>query len=137
MEVYLDVRVEPASVRKKRTSSMWEERADQIIMEVCLDTTGECCECDAGEVLGRHVTVSGIRSEPTQTVISTKKSHKAKRDEVQQRVVTHEFADAMPAPEHCASTPRTRAPEVGDQQNDVEVPCTSASVMRYVICVLS
>ena len=45
----------------------------------------------------------------TGTVISTKTSHKAKGDEVQPRVMTHEHADAMLAPEHYASTPRTRA----------------------------
>ena len=43
-----------------------------------------------------------------QTVISTITSHKAKRDEAQLRVVTHEYADAMRVPEHYASTLRTR-----------------------------
>ena len=45
---------------------------------------------------------------PTQTVISTTTSHKAKRDEAQLRVVTHEYTDAMRVPEHYASTLRTR-----------------------------
>ena len=103
-----DVEVGPASVQRdaKRTSSMCEEPADQPGMEACLDTAGECCDCDAGEVLGWNAKVDGIRSEPTQlqesemfkrrrkyekptieTVNSTKTSHKAKRDEVQSRVV--------------------------------------------------
>ena len=43
-----------------------------------------------------------------QTVISTTTSHRAKRDEAQLRVVTHEYADAMRVPEHYASTLRTR-----------------------------
>ena len=43
-----------------------------------------------------------------QTVISTTTSHKAKRDEAQLRVVTHERADAMRVPEHNANTERTR-----------------------------
>ena len=43
-----------------------------------------------------------------QTVISTTTSHKAKKDEVQSRVVTHEYADAMRVPEHHASALRTR-----------------------------
>ena len=43
-----------------------------------------------------------------QTVISTTSSHRAKRDEAQLRVVTHEYADAMRVPEHYASTLRTR-----------------------------
>ena len=128
MEVDLDVGVGPASARRdaKRANSMWEQRADQVDMEVCLDSTGECCECDAGEVLNRNATVAGIRSQPTQmqecevskrrrkyeessieTVISTTTSHKAKRDEAQPRVVTHEYADAMRAPEHCANAIRT------------------------------
>ena len=117
-----DVGVGPASVRRdaKRTSSMWEERADQTNMEACSDT--------ASKVLGWRATVAGIRSETTQlqkcemlmrrrmyekssteTVISTKTSHKAKRDEIQPRVVTNEHADAMLAPDHYASTPRTQA----------------------------
>ena len=41
---------------------MWEERVDQPNIEACLDTAGEC----NGEVMGRNVTVAGIRSEPTQ-----------------------------------------------------------------------
>ena len=43
-----------------------------------------------------------------QTVISTTMSHRAKRDEAQLRVVTHEYVDAMRVPEHYASTLRTR-----------------------------
>ena len=61
-----DVEVGPASVQRnaKRTSSMCE--ADQPGMVACLDTVGEWCDCDAGEILGQNVTVAGIRSEPTQ-----------------------------------------------------------------------
>ena len=130
MEVYLAAGVEPASVRRgaKRTSSMWVERADQTDMEVCKDTTGKCCNRDAVEILDWCATVGGIRTEPMQmhgyemfrrrhkyekssmqTVISATTSHNAKRDETQTRVVTHEYADAMCAPDHHASTLRTRA----------------------------
>ena len=109
---------------QKRTSSTWEDCADKINMEVCLDTTGECRRCDADDVLA---TVAGVRSEPTQmqecevfkwrrrykrssmeTVISTRMSHKAKRDKAQPRIVTPECADVMRVSEHHASTPRTR-----------------------------
>ena len=101
---------------------MWEERADQTDVEVCPDT-GECCNRDAVETLSWHATVGGIRTEQEcemfrrrheyekssmQTVISTTTSHKAKRDEAQIRVVTHEYADAMRVPEHYASTLSTR-----------------------------
>ena len=100
------------------------DRADQIDMEVCPDITGECCNRDAVEALSWYVTPGGIRTEqecemfrrrheyeksPMQTVISTTTSHKGKKDETQPRVVTHECADAMRVPEHCASTPRTQA----------------------------
>ena len=43
-----------------------------------------------------------------ETVVSTRKSHKAKRDEAQPRIVTGECADAMRVSEHYASTPCTR-----------------------------
>ena len=55
-----------------------------------------------------------------QTVISTTTSHKAKRDEAQLRVVTHEYDDAMRVTEHYASTL-----PISYQQNDVEVSDTS------------
>ena len=93
-------------------------------MEACLNTAGECRRCAAGEVLA---TVARVRSEPTQmqecevfkwslrykkssieTVISTRMSHKAKRDKVQARIVIPECADAMRVSEHYASTPCTR-----------------------------
>ena len=51
----------------------------------------------------RHV----YENSSMQTVITTT-SHKARRDEAQLRVVTHEYADAMRVPEHHASTLRTR-----------------------------
>ena len=124
-----DVKEVPASAQRnaKRTSSMCEERANQPGMEACLDTAGECCDCDAGEVLGQNVTVAGIRSDTTQMQkcemfkrrreyenLSTETHQhenvsEAKRDEVQSRVVTHKYADAMLAPEHYASNPRTWA----------------------------
>ena len=52
-EVDFDAGVEPALVRRgaKRASAMWEERADQTDVEVCPDTAGECCDCDAVETL--------------------------------------------------------------------------------------
>ena len=72
-------------------------------MEVCLDTTGECRRCDADDVLA---TVARVRSEPTQmqecevfkwrrrykrssmeTVVSTRMSHKAKRDKISQELL--------------------------------------------------
>ena len=125
MEVDFDAGVEPALVRRgaKRASAMWEERADQTDVEVCPDTTGECCNRDAVETLSWYTTVGGIRTEQEcemfrrrheyekssmQTVMSTTTSHRAKRDETQPRVVTHEYADAMRVPEHYASTLRTR-----------------------------
>ena len=125
MEVDFDAGVEPALVRRgaKRVSAMWKERADQTNMEVCPDTAGEYCDCDAVETLGWYATVGGIRTEQEfemfrwrheyekssmQTVISTTTSHRAKRNEAQLRVVTHEYADAMRVPEHYASTLCTR-----------------------------
>ena len=125
MEVDFDAGVEPASVRggAKRASALWEERADQTDMEVSLDTSGECCNRDAVETLSWYATVGGVRTEQEceilrrcheyekssmQTVISTTTSHKAKKDETQSRVVTHEYADAMRVLEHYASTLRTR-----------------------------
>ena len=127
MEMDFGAGVEPALVRRgtKRASSMREQRADQTDMEVCPDTTGECCNRDA-VVLSWYATVGGIKTEQIQvqecemfrrrhkygkssmqTVISTTTSHKAKRDETQPRVVTLEYADAMCAPEHYASTLHT------------------------------
>ena len=129
MEVDFDAGVEPALVGKgaKRASATREERADQTDVEVCPDTTGECCNCDAVEILSWYTTVGGIETEQRQvqecemfrrrhkydkssmqTVISTTTSHKGKRDETHLRVVTHEYADAMRVPEHYASTLRTR-----------------------------
>ena len=130
MEIDFHAGVEPALVRRgsKRASAMWEERANQTDMEVCPDTTGECCNCDAVGILGWYATVGGIETEQihvrkcemfrrrhkyekssVQKVISTTTSLKAKRDETQLRVVTHEYADAMRVPEHNANTLRTRA----------------------------
>ena len=105
MDVDFDAGAEPVLVRRGR--------ADQTDMEVCPDTTGECHNCDAVEILGWYATVGGIRTEPIQMqecemfrrhhkhekssmqiVISTTTSHKAKR------VVTREYADAMCVPEH-------------------------------------
>ena len=122
MGVGFDAGVEPALVRR-----MWEGRADRTDMEVCPDTAGEYCDCDAVETLSWYATVGGIWTEQIlvqeremfkrrykyekssmQTVISTTTSHRAKRDEAQLRAVTHEYADAMRVPEHYASTLRTR-----------------------------
>ena len=125
MEVDFDARVEPALVRRgaKRVGAMWEERADQTDMEVCPDTAGEYCRGTV-ETLSWYTKVGGIRTEQEcemfrwrheyekssmQTVISTTTSHRAKRDEAQLRVATHEFVDAMRVHEHYASTLRTRA----------------------------
>ena len=125
MEVDFDAGVKPALVRRgaKRVIAMWEVRADQTGMEVCPDTAGECCDRDAVETLSWYATVRRVRTEQEcemsrrrheyekssmQAVISTTTSHKAKRDEAQVRVVTHEYADAMRVPEHYASTLRTR-----------------------------
>ena len=91
-------------------------------------TTGEYCDCDAVETLSWCTTVGGTRTEQEcemfrrcheyekssmQTVISTTTSHRAKRDEAQLKVVTHEHVDAMRAPEHYASTLRTRTLQSG------------------------
>ena len=96
MEVDFDAGVEPALVRRgaERASAMWEDRADQTDMEVCPDTAGEYCDCDAVETLSWYAAVGGIRTEQEcemsrrrhkyekssmQTFISTTMSHKAKR----------------------------------------------------------
>ena len=151
MEVDLDAGVVPASARRsaKRTSSTWVERADQTDMEVCLDTTDECCDCYAVEILGWYATVGGIRTEQNrtqecemfrrrhgnekssmQTVVSTTTSRKAKRDETQPRVVTHEYVDATCAPEHYASTLRTRA-----LRSMISRMMSKCRTRDYVICI--
>ena len=56
----------------------------------------------------RDVQAASQERKVIHTVISTTTSHRARRDEAQPRVVTHEYADAMRAPEHYASTLRTR-----------------------------
>ena len=65
MEAQPDVEMETEPVRSgtKRISSTWEDCADKMNMEACLNTVGECRRCDADEVLA---TVAGVRSEPTQ-----------------------------------------------------------------------
>ena len=65
MEAQPDVEMGTESVRSgtKRASSTWEDCADKIHMEACLNTVGECRRCDADEVLA---TVAGVRSRPTQ-----------------------------------------------------------------------
>ena len=115
MEVDFDAGVEPALVRRgaMRVSAMWEERADQTHMEVCPDTAGGHCDCDAVGTLSWYATVGGNRTEQEcemfrrrheyekssmQTVISTTTSHEAKRDEAQLRVVTHEYLSTSRAP---------------------------------------
>ena len=140
MEVDLDAGVEPALVRRgaKRASATWEERADQTDMEVCPDTTGACCNRDAVETLSWYATVGGIRTEQEcemfrrchayekssmQRVISTTTSHKAKRYEAQQRVVTHEYDDAMRVPELREHPTHTSA-AISYQKIDVEVSYT-------------
>ena len=110
--------------KRYKVSAMWEERADQICMEVCPNITCECCNRDAVETLSWYATVGGIRTEQQyemfrrrheydkssmETVISTTTSHKAKKDWTQSGVVTHKYADAMRVPGHYASTLRTQA----------------------------
>ena len=65
MKAQPDVEKGTESVQRgtKRTSSKWEDCADKINMEVCLDATGKGRRCDPDEVLA---TVAGVRSEPTQ-----------------------------------------------------------------------
>ena len=126
MEVQPEFEMGTESVRSgtKRASSTWEDCADKINMEACLNTVGECRRCDADEVLA---TVAGVRSEPTQlqecevfkwcgrykrssmqTVISTRMPHEAKRNRAQPRIVIPEYANAMRVSEHYESTPCTR-----------------------------
>ena len=126
MEAQPDVEMGTQSVRSdtKKASSTWEDCADKINMEVCLNTVGECRRCDTDDVLA---TVARVGSEPTQmqecevfkwrrrskrssmeTVISTRLSHEVKRNKAQPRNVTPECADAMRVSEHHASTPCTR-----------------------------
>ena len=65
MEAQPDVETGTELVRRgtRRASSTWEDCADEINVEECLDTVGECRRCDADEVLA---TVARVRSEPTQ-----------------------------------------------------------------------
>ena len=118
MEAQPDVEMVTESVQRgtERTSSTWEDCADRINVEVFPDTAGERRRCDADEVLA---TVARVKSEPTQmqvcqvfkwrrrykrsskeTVISTRMSHKAKRDKAHPRIVTPECADGMRVSEH-------------------------------------
>ena len=126
MEARTDVEMGTESVRggTKKASSTWEDCADKINTEACLNTAGECRRCDANEGLA---TVTGVVSDPTQmqecevfkwrrrykrssmqTVISTRMHHEAKRNRAQPRIVIPEYADAMRVSEHYASTPCTR-----------------------------
>ena len=89
----------------------------------------KCAKCSSG--------VADNKRSPMETVISTRMSHKAKRDEAQPRIVTSECADAMRVSEHYASTPSHTNAEVDDQQNGVKVSYTSTRVMRYVVRVPS
>ena len=102
MEVDSDAGVEPTLVRRgtKRASSMREERATVGGIETEQTQVQEC-----KMFRRRHK----YEQSSVQTVISTTTSHKAKRDETQPRIVTLEYADAVRAPEHYASTQRTRA----------------------------
>ena len=126
MEARTDVEMGSESVRSdtKKASSTWEDCADKINMEACLNTVDEFRRCDADEVLA---TVAGVGLEPTQmkeceafkwrrrskrssmeTVISTRMPHEAKRNRAQPRIVIPEYADAMRVSEHYTSTPCTR-----------------------------
>ena len=62
MKAQPNVEIGTESVRRgtKRTSSTWEDCADKINMEVCLDATGKCRRCNADEVLA---TVAGVMQE--------------------------------------------------------------------------
>ena len=59
MEAQSDVETgtEPVRSGTKRVSSTWEECADKINMEACLNTAGECRRCDADDFLA---TVDGV-----------------------------------------------------------------------------
>ena len=126
MEAQPDVEMGTELVRSgtKKAGSTWEDCADKINTEACLNTAGECRRCDADEVLA---TVAGVGSEPTQmqecevfkwrrrskrssmeTVISTRMPHEVKRNKAQSRIMVPECADAMRVSEHYASTPCTR-----------------------------
>ena len=126
MEAQPDVEMGTESVRSgtKKASSTWEDCADKINTEACVNTVGECRRCDADGVLA---TVAGVRSEPTtlqecevfkwrrrykrssmQTVISTRTPQEAKRNRAQPRIVIPEYTDAVRVSEHYASTPCTR-----------------------------
>ena len=93
MEVDFDAGVEPVLVRRgaKRASAMWEERADQTDMEVCPDTTGECCNCDAVEILSWYATVGGIETEQIQVQECEmfRRRHKYEKSSVQ-TVIRHD-----------------------------------------------
>ena len=95
MEVNSDAGVESALVRRgaKRASTMWEELADQTDMEVCPDTTGECCNCDAVEILSWYATVGGTVTEQVSWCknarcsdgVTSTKSHPCRQSSARQR----------------------------------------------------
>ena len=106
---------------------------------------------EAVETLSWYATVVGIRTEQEcemfrrrheyekssmQTVISTTTSHRAKRDEAQLRVVTHECADAMRVPEHYASTLCTRTLQSVTSRLMSKCRTRQLESCEYVICVL-
>ena len=130
MEAQPDVEMETESLRSgtKGAYSTWEDCADKINMEACLDTAGECRRCDTDEVL---VTVAGVRSEPTELqeceVFKWRRRYKkvihadshqhenAPRSQEKQSTAKNcDTRDAMRVSEHYVSTPCTRQPESFD-----------------------
>ena len=102
---------------------MREERADRTDMVVRPDTTGECRNRDAVEILSWYVTggeqiqvqeceMFRRPSQVRKVIRADSHQHDSvpqsqERDETQPIIVTLEYADAMCAPEHHSSTLRT------------------------------
>ena len=109
-------------------NALCEEQINQPDLEAFFDKAGEFYDHYTGEILGRDATIAGIRAELAQMqefgvfewkrssekpvgekIISSKKFHKAKGDEVRSRIVARHYADGVFAPEHHAGTPPTWA----------------------------
>ena len=81
--------------------------------------------------------VTSTKSHPCrQSSISTTTSHKAKRDDAQLRVLTHEYADAMRVPEQYASSLRTRTLQSIISRMMSKCRTRQLESCRYVICAL-
>ena len=120
MEAQPDIEMVAESVRRgtKRTSSTWEDCADKINMEVCLDTVGDCSSGDSCRSQIRTHTDTRARSvqvaSQIQKVIHEDSHQHEKVPQSQERQSpakkcdTRVRADVMRVSEHYASTLCTR-----------------------------